>query len=159
MKCFALFMSLLLPLLGLEAAAQTEPAAALKVLHATNDKVQWNAKAAVVADVTCDGVPDTIVVGYETGSVWLGVVPGTKSPKAGKPMTTHFLLGKQTQDSFCDVPVRVEIYPIECENEDGSLPGCKAVKGCSAFSLIDDSCDSFHFYWDGSRKSLRWWRR
>ena len=129
MRRFALFLGCVLPLLGSEAAAQTEPAAALKVLHTANDKVRWDAKAAVVADVTCDGVPDTVAVGYESGSVWLGVVPGIKSAKMGKAMTIRFLLGKQTQDSFCDVPVRVEVYPIECENEDGSLPGCKAVKG------------------------------
>jgi len=127
-------------------AAEPQPVAAIKALQATNQKVNWDAKTAVVDDVTCDGIPDTVIVGYEQDAIWLGVVPGTKSDKLGKPTTTRFFLGKQTQDSLCAAPVRIEVYPIECEDENGSLPGCKAVKGCSAFSLIDDSCDSFHFY-------------
>ena len=63
MSGFALFIGFLLSFFGLETAAQTEPAAALKVLHTTNDKVSWDAKSAAVADVTCDGFPDVVVVG------------------------------------------------------------------------------------------------
>jgi hypothetical protein len=143
---------------GLAAAAN--PVAAVKALREAKREVTWDAKTAVVADVTCDGVPDTVVVGYERNTVWLGAVPGTTSDKSAKLTTTRFSVGKQTQDSFCTVPVRIEAYPLECEDEEvGALPGCKPVKGCSAFSLVDDSCDSFHFYWDSSRKLLTWWRR
>lgn len=141
-------------------SAAAGPGAGVKALREAKHEVNWDAKTAVVADVTCDGIPDTVVVGYERDAVWLGAVPGTKSNKPGKLTTTRFSVGKQTQDSFCAVPVRVEAYPIECEDEEvGDLPGCRPVKGCSAFSLVDDACDSFHFYWDVSQKALRWWRR
>ena len=143
---------------GLSTAAG--PSAGIKALREVKREVNWDAKTAVVADVTCDGVPDAVVVGYERDAVWLGAVPGTRSNKSAKLTTTRFSVGKQTQDSFCAVPVRVEVYPIECEDEEiGTLPGCKPVKGCLAFSLVDDSCDSFHFYWDSSQKALTWWRR
>lgn len=140
-------------------AAEAHPVAAIKALQTMNDGVNWDAKTAAVADVTCDGIPDTVVVGYERGAVWLGMVPRTKSGRSGKPTTTRFSIGRETQDSLCATPVRVAVYPIECEDEEGSLPGCKAVKGCSAFSLVDNTCDSFHFYWDSARKLLTWWRR
>jgi len=141
-------------------AAATDFAAAIKALEEAKHEVKWDAKTAVVADVTCDGVPDTLVVGYEKDGVWLGVVPGPNAGKSAKLTTTRFSVGKQTQSSFCAVPVRIETDPIECEDEEfGALPGCKRIKGCLAFSLVDDSCDSFHFYWDSSRKKLTWWRR
>jgi hypothetical protein len=140
------------------AHADSRLAAALKVLHSTNAAVTWDAKGAKVADVTCDRVADTIVVGYESKAVWLGIVPGSKSTHVGEPITIRFSVGEHTQNSFCEIPVRISIYPIDCENDEGPIPGCKVIKGCSAFSLADDACDSFHFYWDSSRKSLTWWR-
>jgi len=141
-------------------AAAADAAAAINALQQAKHEVKWDAKTAVVTDVTCDGVPDTLVVGYEKGAVWLGVVPGPSASKSAKLITTRFSVGKQTQSSFCAVPVRIETEPTECEDEEfGVLPGCKRIKGCLAFSLVDDSCDSFHFYWDSSRKVLTWWRR
>ena len=133
--------------------------AALGGLQAAKPKVNWDEKTAVSADVTCDGKADTAVIGYEEGFVWLGVIPGYAEDKQAKPMTFRFTVGKDTQDSFCRVPVRIEISAIECKTEDFDLPGCKTVKGCSALSLIDEACDAFHFYWNSSRKRLTWWRR
>ncbi|TMH89902.1 MAG: hypothetical protein E6H44_07605 [Betaproteobacteria bacterium] len=141
--------------------AQDKPdlKAALTGLQAAKPKVSWDEKTAVSADVTCDGKPDTAVIGYEEGFVWLGVIPGYAGDKQAKPMTFRFTVGKDTQDSFCRVPVRIKTSAIGCKTEDFDLPGCKAVKGCSALSLIDEACDAFHFYWNSSRKRLTWWRR
>jgi len=36
---------------------------------------------------------------------------------------------------------------------------CKPTKGCHSFTVIDDECDSFNFYWDSSRRTLAWWRQ
>ena len=134
---------------------------AIAVLHTTKPAVAWDAKTAVSADVTCDGKPDTVVIGYEKKEVvWLGVVPGSDKNRASSPITMSFLIGKHTQDSFCSIPVQIETGPIECNDEElGALPGCKRVKGCSDFSMVDTDCDSFHFYWNSSRKKLAWWRR
>ena len=133
----------------------------ISILSAAKPMVNWDAKSAVNADVTCDGKVDTAVVGYEKDeAIWLGVVSGAVGNKPTKPVTMRFLVGKETQDSFCSSPVEIEVQPIGCEDDDiGALPGCKEVKGCSEFSMIDSSCDSFHFYWDSSKKKLVWWRR
>lgn len=131
--------------------------AAISALHVAQPKVNWDAKTAVSADVTCDGRADTAIVGYDRNeAVWLGVVSGNSK----YPVTMKFLVGKHSQDSFCSIPVQIETHPIDCEGDEGeTLPGCKKVKGCSDFSLVDNSCDSFHFYWDSTRKKLAWWRR
>jgi hypothetical protein len=160
MKRVATFIAFLLVSGQISIAAAAGSEVAINALRKAKREVNWDAKTAVVADVTCDRVPDTIVVGYERDAVWLGVVPGPGTNKSAKLSTMRFPVGTQSQDSFCAVPVHVETYPIACEDEDiGVLPGCKPVKGCLAFSLDDDKCDSFHFYWESSQKALAWWRR
>jgi hypothetical protein len=129
------------------------------VLRKANAKVNWDAATKVVADVNCDGVADTAYVGYEQGAVWLGVLFGSRSQKTSKPVTMRFEVGRQSQGSFCGAPVKLETHPIECRTEDGPLPGCRRIKGCSDFSMVDEQCDSFHFYWNSDRKVLTWWRR
>ena len=57
---------------------QSQTSAALIMLRASNPKVQWDAKSAVTADITCDGIADVVVVGYDDKSVWLALVPGLK---------------------------------------------------------------------------------
>lgn len=131
------------------------------ILHAAEPTVAWDAKTAVESDVTCDGALDTAIVGYEKNNiVWLGVVLGGQGNDVIKPTTMSFTVNSENQASFCSVPVHIETQPIVCEDEDiGELPGCVQVKGCSDFSMIDNACDSFHFYWDSSQNKLVWWRR
>jgi hypothetical protein len=126
-------------------------AAAVKALRKAEPNVKWAKKRAVVADVTCDQAPDALVIGYEAKEVWLGVVQVGKRNSA--PTTEIFSF------PVCAVPVRIETVPMDCKRDDGPLPGCKIVKGCREFSLVDDACDSFHFYWDDEAKRLWWWRR
>lgn len=129
---------------------------AISMLRKAQPSVGWDSRSKVVADITCDGKSDQIFVGYgKDDSVWVGVVQhGTR------PITMRFPVGLHSQNSLCAVPVRLEIYPLKCSDEEmGDLPGCEEAKGCAAISVIDDSCDSFHFYWNTSRKELVWWRR
>jgi hypothetical protein len=139
-------------------AAQRQTNAALVALRASNPKVQWDAKSAVMADITCDGINDVVVVGYDAESVWFALVPGLKGGKLGKPMVNQLLIDPGVQGGLCSKPVHIEIYPLDCEGDSGPLPGCKMVKGASGFQLADDHCDPFNFYWDSERKTLRWWR-
>jgi hypothetical protein len=138
--------------------ARNQSRAALTMLHASNPRVQWDAKSAVLADITCDGITDIVVVGYDSESVWLALVPGLKSGQLAKPIIQQFFVGAGAQSSICRKPVRIEVYPLDCEGDAGPLPGCKFVKGASEFGIYDDACDHFEFYWDSERKALRWWR-
>lgn len=141
---------------GSIAADKTANLSTISTLHRAQPSVRWIEKSLVVADVTCDEKPDRIAIGYgEDKSVWIGFVQS-----GGRAKTIRFSLGRHRQDSFCSTPVRLETSSLTCTDEEmGDLPGCREVTGCSAFSAIDDSCDSFHFYWNASRKELVWWRR
>jgi hypothetical protein len=102
-----------------------------------------------------------MMIGSQPGAVWVGVVFGSGSQGRQQPVTDRYSLGGDRQDSFCVRPVRIETYPITCEpgGSIGELPGCVEAKGCFAFGVIEEACDSFNYYWDSERKALAWWRR
>lgn len=163
MKTYKVIFISLTVLSSINAYAQDQGPAnsAISSLSSLAPEVDWKTTTTKIADVTCDNVPDTIIIGYENNeAVWVGVVPGPTESNSVKPMIYKFQVGKHTQDSFCGTPVRIETGPIICGDEDiGDLPGCQPTKGCFDFSLVDDMCDSFHFYWDTRYKKLVWWRR
>ena len=136
--------------------AEVSKTTAISELRKSNPGAQWDEKSVVFADVLCDGKPDTIILGSENKNVLIGVVSPTRSKRT---QVLSFPIRSATQNGFCAFPKRIEVFPMDCETEEGTLPGCKPVKGCKEFSVIDDECDSFNFYWDSSRKSLAWWRR
>lgn len=133
------------------AADKTANVSTISTLHKAQPSVRWIEKSVVVADITCDGKPDRIAIGYgKDESVWVGFIQ-----KGARVKTMHFSVGRHSQNSLCSTPVRLETSSLTCSEEEMvDLPGCKEVNGCSAFSVIDDSCDSFHFYWNASRKEL-----
>lgn len=137
--------------------AQTSKAAsAVEMLRKARPTISWNAKSAKVADVDCDSKPDTVVLGSENGNVVVGVVWGASK----QPQISVFPLRRDTQDGFFEAPTKVEVSPLDCDSDElGPLPGCKVIKGCKAFSLSDDECDPFNFYWDSTHKKLEWWRQ
>jgi hypothetical protein len=103
----------------------------------------------------CEGKPGTVILGSEKNDVVVGVVSGLREHKTE---VLSFPIRSGTQNGFCAFPIRIETYPSNCEPDVGALPGCKPIKGCRSFAVIDDECDSFNFYWDSSRRALGWWR-
>jgi hypothetical protein len=124
-------------------------------LQKSHPEVSWNSKSAILADVTCDGKFDAVVLGSQKHTVVIGVVSGAHPDKV---QLFSFPIRRDTQDGFCAVPKRIEASPLDCETNEGSLPGCKHVKGCRGFTVMDEECDSFNFYWNSFSKSIAWWR-
>lgn len=143
--------------LGLSIAAPTSAAdsAITKLDAVAKSHVAWNFKKARFADVTCDGLTDTIVFGTGQNSVWVGVVPGG----GGRAEVLRFAAAGHSQDAFAGPPIRINIFPLSCfaEDEKDHLDGCKPVRKCKEFS-IDNEADPFNFYWDNRNKIIRWWR-
>jgi hypothetical protein len=138
------------------AAAQISKAkGATRDLQKSRPAVSWNEKSAVTADVTCDGHIDRIVLGSEKGRVVIAVVSGGPTKKT---QVFRFPIRPDTQDGFCAPPSRISIAPLNCETEAGTLDGCRPFKECREFTVDDDDCDPFNFYWDALKKTIRWWR-
>lgn len=139
--------------IGNIAFASDNAATTISALRKAKPTVRWNEESVTVADINCDGRPDRIAVGYHGKSVWVGFIPD-----GGRPVTMRFPIGQGGQDSFCSTPVHIETSPLTCSSDEGALPGCKKIPGCREFSVGDENCDSFHFYWHALRKELAWWR-
>ena len=124
-------------------------------LRRSHPSVKWNIKSARLADVTCDGDPDVMLLGSDENKVVVAVTSGRRQEKS---QMLSFPIGRDIQDGFCAQPTRLGIVPLDCETDEGPLSGCKPSKGCRAFTISDEECDAFNFYWDSSRNAIRWWR-
>jgi hypothetical protein len=116
--------------------------------------IKWSSKP-VLADVLCDGNPATVIFGSENQNVIVAVI---SSAHPNKTQMFSFPIRSDTQDGFCALPNKIQFSALDCKTDEGPLPGCKRIRGCKAFSVNDDDCDSFNFYWDSSRRALAWWR-
>lgn len=155
MKCLTIPVVVLI--LGLVASAQTGSNAAATALRKLNTTVDWNVSSAKIADVDCDGKPDTVMLGSKKDTVVVGVVWGKASKQ---PQVFMFPVGRPARDEFCSNPTTIDVSPLDCQTNDSRpLPGCKVAAGCKAFSISDNNCDPFNFYWDSSRGDLSWWRQ
>ena len=126
----------------------------VEALRRSRPSAKWNAASAKIADVDCDSKLDTVVLGSENEQVVIGVVWGSHK----QPQVFVFPINSGAQDGFCAAPKKIEISVLNCDSGEGTLPGCKLATGCKEFSVSDEKCDSFHFYWDASQKKLTWWR-
>jgi hypothetical protein len=137
-------------------SAQLSGPSALNALRKMRATANWNTSSAKMADFDCDGKPDMVLLGSEKDTVVVGVVWGAQSKQ---PQVLVFPSGRQTQNGFCSNPKKIETVPLDCQSDSGPLPGCRAAAGCKAFSIPDNGCDAFYFYWDSSRDGVSWWRR
>jgi hypothetical protein len=119
--------------------------------------VQWNVASAEIADVDCDGKPDTVMLGYTKDEVAVGIVfaaPGKK------PQLFTFPIQAGATFGFCVKPERIKVSPLICESSNGTvLSGCKATEGCKAFSIANTGCDPFYFYWNSSIGTVSSWQQ
>src|SRR5689334_3304077 len=102
--------------------------------------VAWDTGKMVNADVTCDGRDDSVLVGYQGGSIWVGLVPGGRASGARRPVAVRFGIALDKPDASCSTPVRLERTPLVCRTSAGPLAGCKEAPGCFAFNVVDDVC-------------------
>lgn len=151
--CWSFIIAAMLSASAIAQASKTDEM--VSKLQKSHPEVSWNSKSAVLADVTCDGKLDAVVLGSQKDRVVIGVVSGVHPDNV---QILSFPIRGGAQDGFCAVPKRIEASPLDCNSGEGPLPGCEAVKGCKDFRVMDEECDSFNFYWDSSRKSLAWWR-
>lgn len=144
---------------ALSAGAQaSKPDAQIRLLRKSYPNVEWDAKSAKLADIDCDGRPDTVVLGSRENTVAVGVVWGQRKKK---PQVLFFPVEPHLQNGFCVAPKKIEVSPLNCDTSDekgGPLPGCTQKKGCQQFSVLNDDCDDFNFYWNASTHTLSWWR-
>jgi hypothetical protein len=108
--------------------------------------------------VDCDGKADRVSVSQDKHSALVKVMFGDTKRK---PAVFRFRADPGSQNAACAMPVHLEAESLDYDphEDSGDLPGFRRSKTCKAFSLVDDECDSIHFYWNHDAQQLVWWRR
>jgi hypothetical protein len=116
----------------------------------------WDDALTATADITCDGEADIFAVTDSADGIWVGMVEKFQLGLDAPPTVVRFPYG-QEQGAFCAKPKKIKHSERVCD-AGAKLPGCKPIKGCQAVTLEAEGCDPVHFYWDGERNSLTWYR-
>jgi hypothetical protein len=122
----------------------------------SNAHVHWDSKHVLRADVTCDGRPDFVAVGYEgKAAFWVGIVPG--GPKGRKKAAViRFPASSGAQNDICGFRVHIEQVPHDCSD---GMDGCRPAKKCYDFGVrAGGVCDAAWFYWDADHREMSWFR-
>jgi hypothetical protein len=101
----------------------------------------------LTGDFDCDGRPDTAFLTQGGGRATVRVVFADRSHP---PQVFRFVADPAREDAVCRFPVYLKSESLN----NGSVRS----KRCPGFALVDNTCDSIHFYWDHSTKRLSWWR-
>jgi len=87
-------------------------------------------------DVAGDGKPATIRLTQNASSVVVSVTfQGRRHPRE----RFRFPVDASREDGVCRIPAHL-------------------VQESRGFALVDDACDSFHFFWNRKTQHLAWWR-
>jgi hypothetical protein len=135
-------------------AAHSSQSSPVDLLKSREAKVRWIANTLLNGDFDYDGIGDHAVLGRKGPLAVVGIVKGPVNAETAH-WTLEFAEG-QAQDSLCSVAsarIRVERLNPEEVAGTGQLPVTSR-----GINLFDDSCDSFHIYWDSKAKRFSWWR-
>jgi hypothetical protein len=157
-------LSLLLP-------AQDGPKAAAH-LKKEHPNVQWNVSSATPVDLDCDGKKDmfywgidphveqTFLIGGKTEKyVYPQVVLGYAFASGAKTQTLNIPFFKDTgYYGFRDLPTSIEVQPLSCDWEGGTLPACQRNRQCESLWIRDGNGLEAYIFWDSIRKAATWVR-
>ena len=158
MRLLALFTLLVATLPGSILAAAVPAALSPPPAELTaRQPIQWDIPRALSVDVTCDGNPDTLVIGYQgPNQFWLHLQPGGDGGEWGESI--HFALtpAPAAGAALCQAPIQIQPAAQPCRA--GHTANCRALPGCPGFILSDGLCGQLHFYWDPQQQRLDYWR-
>jgi hypothetical protein len=113
---------------------------------------------ALVVDLDGDGVADFAMLGRAPSQAIVAVVLGGG---AEEPFLFTFRKDPTRQDGLCGDPntAGIAAEPLASTFDPDAPPAAKKRPGArgAAFRLESGDCDSFHFFFDGTK--VTWWRR
>ena len=140
MRLLALFTLLAATLPGSILAAAVPAALSPPPAELTaRQPIQWDIPRALSVDVTCDGNPDTLVIGYQgPNQFWLHLQPGGDGGEWGESI--HFALtpAPAAGAALCQAPIQIQPAAQPCRA--GHTASCRALPGCPGFTLSDGLC-------------------
>jgi hypothetical protein len=108
-------------------------------------------------DFDCDGRADTATLVQTRAAATVRVAFGGSRRE---PQTFYFRTQSRADNWICRLPVHLELESLDYDANSaaGPIEGFVRSKKCKGFALVDEACDSAHFYWNHARHRLDWWR-
>jgi hypothetical protein len=109
-------------------------------------------------DLNGDGRPDTVLLTQSKSAVDIVIYFGNA---AYKPEHFRFPVDSGREDAVCRVPVKLYAESLDYDAASvagGPISGFVRSKASKGFAIVDEACDSIHFFWNHRTKHMDWWR-
>lgn len=126
-------------------------------LAALDSSVTWEPQSVLVADIDCDGKPDSAFVGRGTDRIAVGVIRAT----AATPEILLFGTKDGPADALSANTARLTLESLDYDPREadmGEIEGFQRSKTCQGLELADGDVDPMHMFWNHASQHLDWWR-
>ena len=112
----------------------------------------------LVVDLDADHRPDTVALTHTSKQIEVTVTYGDRQ---WKPQSFRFAVDPNRHDAVCTLPVYLkrEALDYDIAQAVGSpVEGFVRSPHLYGFVVMDNMCDSLHFYWNHATHRVEYWR-
>jgi hypothetical protein len=127
-------------------------------LAAADPTVRWERTSSLVADVDCDNVADTVVVGRKRGEMHVGLARAADP----EPQILVFDVGPGVKGSVSGARAPIELESLDFEPADKglhTLAGLQRSGTCRGITFGDTGKPKVHIFWSRQTHHLEWFQR
>lgn len=119
--------------------------------------VTWEPRSVLVADVDCDGKPDSAFVGRSAVRVAVGLIRGGGLAPDVISFGVHGA-AREDEVGSSDAKLILESLGYDPRDMIGDIAGFQRSTVCKGLNLGDGESDSMHLFWNHTSHHLDWWR-
>ena len=126
-------------------------------LAAADRAVRWLADSAIVADIDCDHLADTVVVGRRRAEIHVGFARAASAV----PQILIFDVGKGVKGAVCGTGAQLRLESLDFDPAErglASLAGLQRSTTCKGVGLGDGDCRTAHIFWSEKTQHLEWYQ-
>jgi hypothetical protein len=126
-------------------------------LAAADRAVRWVVDSAIVADIDCDHLADTVVVGRRRAEIHVGFARGASAA----PQILIFDVGRGVKGAVCGTGAQLRLESLDFDPAErglASLDGFRRSTTCKGVGLGDGDCRTAHIFWSEKTQHLEWYQ-
>ncbi len=126
-------------------------------LASLDSSVTWEPASLLIADIDCDGKPDSIFVGRSPVRVAVGLI---RAADLAPDVISFGVHGGIHEDEVGSNDAQLALESLDYDPRDmiGEIDGFQRSNVCKGLNLGDGESDSMHLFWNHKSHQLDWWR-